>query len=118
MRGAAGLGFVRTILEKRSGRIAAIRLDVFGFIGLVGRADWRGRERFVHRKDARIGNFPAERFRFALMLGVFLEKNGLAGIGGQLACGREQNVAGAVLNFDALAEELGILRHASSVGRG
>jgi hypothetical protein len=52
------------------------------------------------------------------MLGVFLEKNGLAGIGGQLACGREQNVAGAVLNFDALAEELGILRHASSVGRG
>lgn len=90
----AGLEEVRA-----NGRL--LRFRAFAGISLLGCV--RGRYRLGHRKNARIGNLPAKRFRFALLVRMFFKKNGFAGVGGHFACRRQQNVAGAIFDLDTPA---------------
>ena len=65
--------------------------------------------------DGLVGNLPAEGFHLLPLSEVFLEEDGLAGIGRERTRRGQQHAPRAIVHLDPAAEQTGILSHVTSL---
>jgi hypothetical protein len=105
-------GIARRRKEYSAGDLGnGLRNEGQGWLLRLGRA-------FGQLYDGAVGDFPTETFHLLLMMEMFFEEYGLAGVRGQRAGYGHKDFAGSVVNLDPTSQQSRVTRHGLSLQDG
>jgi len=87
-------GLSEAVFQFECGSLRGLRGGFPGFVN--GRGQLGNFRALIHFHNAGIGNFPSESLYAPLLLVAFFKEYGLARVGGQISCGRKDNISRSV----------------------
>jgi hypothetical protein len=110
------------VTRRKKLRFAGLGLDASRQSGLLGgfrHFGWfvgpgqrrRGSKAFFETDNKGVRDFPAEGFHLTALYQALFQENRAAGVGGQGAHSRKDDVASPVLNFDPVSDQGVIASH-------